>query len=845
MDDSVKIGALGGRWRGHRGGEHGYSLRSAGAVFVLLLAYGGSAVAGPSSAIKKDANVAVQAFADGPAARPSDVVNLLISITPEKDWHVYWRGPGGLSGLPTTVDWSGPAGFEFGRTQFPIPKRSFDAELNETSFILEGEALLVTPVRVAPSAVPGKEAVFKAKVSYLACKKECIPGDVEVTISLPVVSTGTKIEAANAELFARASRRFPLPIEKAKHVKLSARTDKPRVKAGEKFTAYLVAEVAAGHHMQSNKPASKEFIAAVLFLEPTPGLEIGEVVYPPGRERTDKVLGKLSEYDGELKLSIPVTVADDAGTAPRWIRGVFQYQICNDSGTCFPPQHIEVAIPVQMEGGPAPTAAVTTAPPAPIAMSDQPEPEPAANGKPAMASQNILTRAQNWLLGFGYTGALLVALIGGFALNLMPCVLPVISLKILSFVRQAHEHRARVFWLGMTYSAGILVFFAAIGLLFWQTNKQLGWGEQFQKPQVVIGLAAVVTAFALSLFEVYMVFPPKIINKLDEKAEGEGFLSAFTTGLLATFLGTACTAPFLSAAVGAASKFSPAQGGFIFFAVGVGMALPFMVLAANPGWLRFVPKAGPWMTTFEYLMGFLLLGTVIWLLNPLRGQIGGEGVLLALIFLLTVAMAAWIKGKIEFGAPLKKKLQLNGLAIAIMLAGWFLPFRLWSTVDELIAEQIRTRELMADGELYQQSGQGKLNLTQRKLDWTRGIPWQYYKRERALDDVRNGYTIFIDYTADWCANCKVMLKTAIERPDVMAVMRELNVIPYTADYTLPVKEIKEDLERFQRGGVPVFVVYRPNDTDRPEILPEVITQNDLIEALRRAGPSRVQIAAKP
>jgi thiol:disulfide interchange protein len=843
MDDLEILVAKRARQGGPQGGPPGVF---AWAAAVLALTVARTVVAAPASAIKKDANVSVQAIADRTAVSPGEVMNLLISLKPEKDWHVYWRGPGGLSGLPTTVEWSGPLGFEFSRTLFPIPTRSIDAELNDTSYILEGEALLVTPVRVPTSAAAGKGAVFKATVSYLACKKECIPGNVEITLSVPIVAPGSKTEPANSELFGRAQRRFPLPPEKAKHVKLSDTTDKPRVKPGEKFTVSLVAELAAGHHMQSNKPSSNEHIPAILFLEPTDGLEIGEVIYPPARERTDKQLGKLSEYAGEVKLTIPVTVADDAGTAARWIRGVFQYQICNDAGTCFPPQHIEIAIPVQMEGGPAPSAAAVVAPPVAAAVTDDPEPEPLDVGaEPAGPSPNILTRAQSWLLGFGYKGALLVALIGGFVLNLMPCVLPVISLKILSFVRQAHDHRSRVFWLGMTYSAGILVFFAAIGVLFWQTNKQLGWGEQFQKPQVVIGLAAIVTAFALSLFEVFMIFPPKIINKLDEKAEGEGFLSAFATGLLATFLGTACTAPFLSAAIGAASKFSPAQGGFIFFAVGVGMALPFMILAANPGWLRFVPKAGAWMTTFEYLMGFLLLGTVIWLLNPLRSQIGGEGLLLALIFLLTVAMAAWIKGKIEFGAPIARKIKLNGLALVIVLAGWLLPFRYFTSVDKLIANQINSRELMADGLIYRQAGQNPLSLTQRRLDWTKGIPWQHYKRDRALEDVRKGYTVFIDYTADWCANCKVMLKTAIERPDVMAVMKELNVIPYTADYTLPVKEIKEDLERFKRGGVPVFVVYRPNDTDQPEILPEIITQGDLIEALRRAGPSRVQVAVKP
>jgi thiol:disulfide interchange protein DsbD len=789
-----------------------------------------------------EAHVEVQAFADRSAIASGEPFNLLVSLKTEKDWHVYWRSSGGLSGIPTTIEWSGPPGFEFGRALFPVPKKSFDAMLNETSFILEGEPLFVIPVRVPASAKPGVDATFKAKIAYLACKKECIPGEVELSLSLPVVAQGTRASPANDELFKRAARHFPQPIETAEHIKLSSRTDKSTVKPGEKFTAVLTVELPAGHHMQSNKPASKELIPAVFFLEPTDGLEFGETEYPPARERTDKTLGKLSEFTGMFELKTPVTVSEKADKSPRWIRGVIQYQICNDSGTCYQPQYIEIAIPVQMAGGPAPIAAASAAPPTSIATPIAPE---STSAKPEMPPQNLLTRAQNWLLSFGYTGAILVALLGGFVLNLMPCVLPVISLKILSFVRQAHEHRARVFWLGMTYSAGILVFFAAIGLLFWQTNKQLGWGEQFQKPQVVIGLAAIVMAFALSLFEVFMMFPPRIINRLDEKAEGEGFLSAFCTGLLATFLGTACTAPFLSAAIGAASKFSPTEGGFIFFAVGIGMALPSVVLAANPGWLRFVPKPGPWMLTFEYLMGFLLLGTVIWLLNPLRGQIGGQGVLLTLIFLLTVAMAAWIKGKIEFDAPPVRKLKLYTLAFAIVLAGWLLPFHSLNSIDDLMAEQIRSRELMAEGELYREVGRGKLSFSDRKLDWSRGIPWQQYRRDRAFEDVRNGYTIFIDYTADWCANCKVILKAAIEQPDVLAVMRELNVIPYTADYTLPVKEIKEDLARFQRGGVPVFVVYRPNDTDKPEILPEVITQNDLIQALRRAGPSRIQIAVKP
>lgn len=812
----------------------------------------GPAHGAPASPTKSDAHVAARAVADRSAVVPGEPLHLLVALKPDKDWHVYWRGPGGSTGFPTAFEWSGPAGFEFSRTLFPVPKAHFDSELNETSFILEDESLFVTPVHVPENLEPGKEAVFKVVVSYLSCKKECIPGNVELSLSLPVAAKGAKSEAANAELFQRAQRHFPQPVEKAEHVKLSGRTDKATIKPGDQFAAYLAVELAAGHHMQSNKPADKDYIPAIFFLEPTDGFEFGEIEYPPGHERTDKLLGKMSEYSDKFELKIPVTVAADADKSPRWIRGVFQYQICNDAGTCYPPQHIEIAIPVQMEGGAAPKAeaggqGLGTSQKAQV-NNDLPVREGDGSSKPATGgagSTNILIRFQDWLLQFGYFGAVLTAFLGGMILNLMPCVLPVISLKVLSFVRQAHEHRARVFWLGMTYSAGILVFFGAIALVYMLTDRKIGWGEQFQRPHVNIGLAALVTAFSLSLFGVFAVFTPRVINKLGEKAEGEGFLSAFTTGLLATLLGTACTAPFLSAAIGAASRFaSPAQGASIFLAVGVGMALPFVFLAANPGWLKFIPKPGPWMGAFEAVMGFFLLATVIWLLNPLRGQIGDYGLLLTLIFLLAVSIAVWIKGKIEFGASFGKKVRLYGLALAILALGWVLPFRVMSTIPRLVEEQNRSQELIADGELYREMG-ATGDVTVRKLDWKNGIPWQHYKRDRALRDVRNGYTVFVDYTASWCANCKINKKTSIENAEVVALMKKYEVIPYEADYTNMIPEIKEDLDRFERAGVPLYLVYPAGNPEQPIVLPEILTPGILKDAIERAGPSRVQVAAKP
>lgn len=833
------------------GGQAGTWLRRK-LLFASVMAWvpvlcGVRAWAQPVSKQVRDANVTVLAMADQEVVVPGGELNLLISVKPDKQWHVYWQNPGG-TGMPTAIEWSLPAGFKAGQTQYPVPVAHFDKDLEETSYILEGESLFLTTVTVPAEAPTGKDISLTAKVSWLACKKECIPGQAELALTLPVAEKGATPRPANVKLFEQARQALPESGSKAKHVKITGKLSKEKLKPLDTATASVIVDVESKHHMQSNKPAQEEMIPTILFLELTNGLEYGEIAYPKGHEREDKILGKLSEYDGRVEIKVPLTVAENADKAPRTIRGVLQYQICTDSGTCYPPQRVKVEIPVQMEGGAKSTAAAApdapnagaSAAPVGSAATDQTSGQSAGASTEAAGSEseNVVTRLQNWLLSFGYVGAIIVALIGGFVLNLMPCVLPVISLKILSFVRQAHEHRARIFWLGMTYSAGILAFFGALAFIYWQTNSKLQWGEQFQRPHVVIGLAAIVTAFSLSLFGVWAVFTPRVINKLGEKAEGEGLLSAFSTGLLATFLGTACTAPFLSAALGAASKFSSVEGAFIFFSVGIGMAAPFVLLAANPAWLKFVPRPGPWMGTFEYLMGFLLLGTVIWIINPLRSQIGGDGLLLAMIFLLSVAMAAWVKGKIRYDDPIFRKARLYALSIGIMVIGWVVPFRFATTIEALAEKQLYAADLAADGELFRRGGGSSGEFAKADLDWSRGIPWQRYKRDRALTDVRNGYTIFVDYTADWCANCKTMLKTAIERPEVIAAMKELDIIPYTADYTLPVPEITEDLKRFERGGVPVFVVYRPFNTEKPEILPEIITAEMLVGALKRAGPSR-------
>ncbi len=815
---------------------------------ALLLSTPAALNAEPQTPPKKAGPVTVQLFADRSAIVPGETFELAVSVKPDAGHYVYWQNPGGETGLPTEVEWVLPAGFAAGRTRYPVPEKHYDPVLKETNFVYERQAVLLTPVRVPADAKVGGEARFQAKVRWLVCTKgQCVPGDAELALSLPVAATATKDAAANEEVFRKARAALPLPPTKAEHVKLTATTEARELKPKDKLTVVVKAEIAAGNHMQSHRPHQDFLIPAVVFVELTPGLIIGEVKYPKPHDREDKTLGKLSEYSGTVEFRIPIEVGAEADVSPKWVRGVLQYQICSDSGSCFRPQHIEFAVPLRMAGGPAATEEVWSGGGASASGSG-----PVAEAAPdagADSAPNLFIRAQNWLIGLGFAGVVLAGILGGFLLNFMPCVLPVISIKVLSFVRQAQEDRRRIFWLSLTYSAGIMSFYVVLASLYFSVGT--GWGELFQNPVFVIGMAAVVLAFALSLFGVFALFAPTVVNKLGEKAEGEGYPSAFFTGVLATLLGTACTAPFLSAAIAYASQLHPVQGTSIFLAVGFGMAFPFVLLGANPAWVRFIPKPGPWFGAFEAAMGFLLLGTVVWLLNPLRGQIGDYGLLLSLVFLLAVAAAAWIKGRIEFGAPMAKRVKLYGLALVVLLVGWWFPFRWMSTIPKLIADQVREEELHADGLLLNsllgdpEIGPQVSGLLVPRVDWAEaeGIPWQPYRRARAMLAVRSGYTVFVDYTADWCASCKTNLKTSIDRAETIQVMRELNVIPFEADYTLKRPEITEDLRRFQRAGVPLYLVYKPFDTDNPEKLPEILTPSMVIDALRRAGPSRPTAAA--
>lgn len=416
---------------------------------------------------------------------------------------------------------------------------------------------------------------------------------------------------------------------------------------------------------------------------------------------------------------------------------------------------------------------------------------------------------------------LVLAFIGGFILNFMPCVLPVISIKVLGFVQQAGEGSKRVFTLGLVFTAGILSSFLALALLVLllkQTGQQVGWGFQFQHPVFVIVMAVIVQLFALSLFGLFYISPPAVQGSIDKAASKEGMIGTFFKGVLATTLSTPCTAPFLGTAIGFAFTESWWIVITIFMVVGLGMAFPYLVLTAKPGWMRFIPKPGVWMEKFKESLGFLLLATVIWLLRVLGAQVGFEQALWVAAFLVVLSFAVWCIGRYtDLTSTNNRKYSVWSIAIAIVGVGYYFCI---GTVPGLGLPALE-RPLANSGQ--RSSGE---------IDWK---PFTIDALEKQLSD---GKTVFLDFTAEWCLTCKVNEQAVIDTKPVVEKMKLLNVITMKADWTRQDPQISELLHKFGRSGVPLYVIFPAGRPTEPIVLPEVITAQIVLDALDRAGASK-------
>ena len=427
-------------------------------------------------------------------------------------------------------------------------------------------------------------------------------------------------------------------------------------------------------------------------------------------------------------------------------------------------------------------------------------------------SATLNLKANNQSLGM----MLLYAFLGGLLLNVMPCVLPVISLKILGFVNHGHESKARVRMLGVLYGMGVFVSFmilATIVISVKSAGELASWGMQMSNPQFVVLLTILVTLVALNLFGLFEVTLGSVGVAAGSVSSKEGASGAFFNGVLATVLATPCTAPFLAPALGFAFMQSADLIILIFAFVALGLALPYVILSWNPKWLRFLPKPGPWMEKFKISMGFPMMGTVIWLFM-LNYEYYGDRILWLGIFLIILSMSLWVFGEF-FQRGTKRKGLALGIAGLLGIGGFIFG----------LEGQFQWRNPI-------DSNSKSVDVVQ---DFPGGIQWHNWSPSAVIAAQKNGQTVLVDFTAKWCMTCIANKKTSIDISSVRSLIAEKNIKAFRADFTRRPDHITRELAKWNRVGVPLVLVFSADINKKPQILPEVLTPSIVLEALNKSA----------
>ncbi len=768
------------------------------------------------------------------AVVPGTPFELALRFELESGWHIYWQNSGD-SGLPPAIDWTLPEGFSTSEFRFPIPKRHVSPGDIVTN-ILKGEPVLLIEAR-PPTQVGSTAVEIMGKVHYLICADKCIREQADVSLELPVDPPGSEPRPANEEIFKRASRALPKATHKIVAVTPSVSSDK--LAAGSKFELALKVEIAKGNHIQSDRPTLPSLIAADVFTERIPGIRFGKATYPQPITRKDKYLGDLTEFEGTITVRVPGEIDSAREPGPLRIGGVFAFQACTDTGNCFPPDALSFSLPVGVVASVAPAneAVAAAADPSPSG-ADAPETEVAnpvdhQRGDTSLPSESDASASsspdesaaggiEGLLKRYGLVGQLALCFLYGLFINATPCVLPLLSIKVLGFVKQAHQSKGRTFALALSFGAGVLVFFILLGFLAAGLLTE-GRYNILQIPAAVIGLGAVVMAMGLSMLGVFTLQPPSSALNLEAHITQEGMLASFGKGALAPVLGFACTGPFVAGAFGWATQ-QPQQTALLaFLFMGLGMASPYMVLGARPNWLGFLPKPGPWMITFERIMGFLLLAMVIWLLHPLVTQIGSEGLEWTLVFLIFVGFACWIIGQVRYDMSPARRWSLRGSAIALVVFVGGVIYEGIFPLAEAVAAARAEREALAacaNGDSAHEPS---------------GLVWRPWSAAAVEESVRSGKVVFVDFTASYCTVCKANKFVAIDTPEVVERMKSLGAEAFQADFSIWDSAIDGELQRFGRAGVPLNLIYSPGRPDAPIVLDTNLTKSYLLKKLDEAA----------
>jgi len=685
------------------------------------------------------------------AIQPGKPFTVALRLRTKEHWHTYWRNPGD-SGLPTEIRWSLPPGFRAGPIQWPTPQRLPVGPL--MNFGYEGETFLLTQITPPADLAPVGRVTLKADASWLVCEKECIPGGASLSASAPAAPDVASVapDPASAQAFALARNQQPTPLG-------GATFDA----SGDIFT--VTAPLPAG--MTADEIRNAAF-------------------FPVDESLLENAAPQKRDIkDGKLTLTMQRSAS--ASAAPSHLAGVISLTAASGATRGY-----EISI-----GDPPPAAASSPISQPAFAVASRPT-APTSTGAEA-ASLTL------WM-------ALVLAFAGGVVLNLMPCVFPVLSIKVLSLALGGGKTPRAMRLHGLSYGAGVLVSFVALAAMLIaarQAGASIGWGFQLQSPPVVALLAYVMFAMGLGLSGAVQLGASwsGLGDRLTRRASYGG---SFFTGILAAVVASPCTGPFMGAAIGFSLTQSAGMAIAVFIALGAGLAFPFVLLTFLPALMKRMPRPGRWMEILKQALAFPLYATAAWLIWVLSQQVSPIGLSLALGGLVAVALAIWAAGLAAAagrgGAIAARVVVALALVIAVAC--------IWR-VDET---RHAPGAVAATGEGVEPFTQQRLNalLTERK-------------------------PVLVNLTAAWCITCMVNERTTLDTASVRDAMQARGVAYLKGDWTNQNPEITALLARFGRGGVPLYLVYRGEGVDEaPVVLPQILTPATVIEALS-ALPARIAL----
>lgn len=525
-----------------------------------------------------------------------------------------------------------------------------------------------------------------------------------------------------------------------------------------------------GYHQSYEIELTDEFAQFFLDSE-TKGIDFEKTIYPL---TDDLSVGDIKEYHDSVTLTKAFTITDPAVTE---VSVDYGYQLCLDTGACLRPVFDTEVIPLQAIASNEVTVANETAP---VEESDG---------------------------GTKVLYFLLLAFLGGVILNIMPCVLPVLSIKAMSLVKQSQQNKSSILKGSLAYTAGILISFiilAAVVVGIKSTGDSLSWGFQFQNPWFVFSLLILIWVFTLSLYEVFQIRVPGMSMATQASSKG-GHSGSFFSGIFAVLLATPCTAPLLAPAIGFAFQQPPFIIFSSFIMIGLGLAFPFLLLGFIPSAIKIIPKPGDWMITFKELMGFLLFATAIYLLRTLYFLLDGSAFMNILWFLLTLTVGCWIYGRFAGPSESTAKQWIWTIVALVIIFGtghFFINFE----SDPTTAGQASVKGLKAGWQVF----------TEDTFD-------QYRAEEKP---------IFVDFGAEWCLTCKTNEANVLHTEKIMQVFKDNNVELLFGDNTRKNEVVEKWLAEYKRAGVPLYLYFAPG-SDEAVVLPELITNSHVTDLFEK------------